>query len=76
MDVAKVGMAQYYLQKIEDYINNNGEIEDEEHLINTLQRIYVYSKNLYNDLYKVRREEVFSLNGSGELFRINLEFMH
>jgi hypothetical protein len=76
MDVAKIGMTQYYLQKIEDYINNNREIEDEKHVVITLQRIYVYSKNLYNKLYKVRREEVFSLNGSGELFRINLEFTH
>jgi hypothetical protein len=49
MDVSKIGVARYCLQKIEDYIDSRQEIEDEEHLVNTIQTIYVRAKNLYSD---------------------------
>jgi hypothetical protein len=68
MDVSKIGVARYYLQKIEDYIDSRQGIEDEEHLVNTIQTIYVRAKNLYSDLYKVRKDEVFSLNSRSLTF--------
>jgi hypothetical protein len=58
MDIQKFDIMQYYLQKIKDYITK---FEVEDHVVNTLQSIYVNTKNLYNDLYEIRREEIFSL---------------
>jgi 4-diphosphocytidyl-2C-methyl-D-erythritol kinase len=59
----KINILQLYLEKIGDYITMF-EVEDQEHFVNTMQSIYVNTKNLYNELYEIRREEVFSLKNS------------
>jgi hypothetical protein len=70
MQLSRIDDTRHYLQKIAEYISKFGicGVEDQDHLLNSLQSLYVNSRNLYNDLYQVRREEIFCLKTSDKIY--------
>jgi hypothetical protein len=61
--LGKIDALKFYIFQIENYIAMFAEVNDQDHFVNTLQTIYVNSKNLYNELNDIRKEKMKSLFG-------------
>jgi hypothetical protein len=64
--LGKIDALRFYIIQIENYITMFAEVNDQEHFVNTLQSIYVNTKNLYNELNDIRKEKMNSIFGKAK----------
>jgi hypothetical protein len=64
--LGKFDALKFYIFQIENYITMFSEVNDQGHFVNTLQIIYVNTKNLYNELNDIRKEKMKSTFGESK----------